>query len=141
MQFQVYLSPYLCFCLFLLEVSIYKIKVWMLVFCFFGCVSFHKQWYFYGTILYILHDFICLMSKHFVILVTSSRTSLFSWIPLLLASLLDVVANTGVVELGEKELAIYLADKSSTGKPFFRNGMCWIQSNFCFCPSVFVGSL
>jgi len=37
---------------------------------------------------------------------------------------LDVVANIGVVELGEKELAIYLADRRSTGKPFFRNGMC-----------------
>ncbi|KAK7354148.1 hypothetical protein VNO80_19606 [Phaseolus coccineus] len=40
-----------------------------------------------------------------------------------IASLLDVVANTGVVELGEKELATYLADKRSTGKPFFRNGV------------------
>ncbi|XP_057443153.1 uncharacterized protein LOC130734660 isoform X2 [Lotus japonicus] len=40
-----------------------------------------------------------------------------------IASLLDGVANIGVVELGEKELAIYLADKRSTGKPFFRNGI------------------
>ncbi|XP_027904615.1 uncharacterized protein LOC114164227 isoform X2 [Vigna unguiculata] len=40
-----------------------------------------------------------------------------------IASLLDVVANIGVVELGEKELAIYLADRRSTGKPFFRNGV------------------
>ncbi|CAJ1975311.1 unnamed protein product [Sphenostylis stenocarpa] len=39
------------------------------------------------------------------------------------ASLLDVVANIGVVELGEKDLAIYLADRRSTGKPFFRNGI------------------
>ncbi|KAG2399068.1 uncharacterized protein HKW66_Vig0084500 [Vigna angularis] len=38
-----------------------------------------------------------------------------------IASLLDDVANIGVVELGEKELAIYLADRRSTGKPFFRN--------------------
>ncbi|XP_017422826.2 uncharacterized protein LOC108332169 isoform X2 [Vigna angularis] len=40
-----------------------------------------------------------------------------------IASLLDDVANIGVVELGEKELAIYLADRRSTGKPFFRNGV------------------
>ncbi|XP_047148246.1 uncharacterized protein LOC124820564 isoform X2 [Vigna umbellata] len=40
-----------------------------------------------------------------------------------IASLLDDVANVGVVELGEKELAIYLADRRSTGKPFFRNGV------------------
>ncbi|KAK7411427.1 hypothetical protein VNO78_02860 [Psophocarpus tetragonolobus] len=40
-----------------------------------------------------------------------------------IASLLDVVANIGMVELGEKELAMYLADRRSTGKPFFRNGI------------------
>ncbi|XP_061338840.1 uncharacterized protein LOC133285601 isoform X2 [Gastrolobium bilobum] len=40
-----------------------------------------------------------------------------------IASLLDSVANIGMVELGEMELAIYLADKRSTGKPFFRNGI------------------
>lgn len=40
-----------------------------------------------------------------------------------IASLLDVFANIGMVELGEKELAIYLADRRSTGKPFFRNGI------------------
>ncbi|XP_027351211.1 uncharacterized protein LOC113862317 [Abrus precatorius] len=40
-----------------------------------------------------------------------------------IASLLDVVANTGTVELGEKELAAYLADRRSTGKPFLRNGI------------------
>ncbi|RDX74997.1 hypothetical protein CR513_45177, partial [Mucuna pruriens] len=40
-----------------------------------------------------------------------------------IASLLDVVANIGMVELGEKELAIYLTDKRSTGKPFFKNGI------------------
>ncbi|KEH33294.1 putative protein-disulfide reductase [Medicago truncatula] len=40
-----------------------------------------------------------------------------------IASLLDGFANTGVVELGEKEVAIYFADKRPTGKPFFRNGI------------------
>jgi len=43
---------------------------------------------------------------------------------LLLASLLDGFAKTGMVELGEKEVSVYFADKRSTGKPFFRNGMC-----------------
>ena len=42
---------------------------------------------------------------------------------LLLASVLDEVANIGVVDLGEKELAIYLADKRYMGKPYFRNDM------------------
>jgi hypothetical protein len=42
---------------------------------------------------------------------------------LLLGTLLDSFANTGMVELGEK-VSIYFADKRSTGKPFFRNGMC-----------------
>ncbi|KAL2340747.1 hypothetical protein Fmac_008687 [Flemingia macrophylla] len=40
-----------------------------------------------------------------------------------IASLLDAIANIGMVELGEKELAIFLADRRSTGKPFFRNGI------------------
>ncbi|XP_020213903.1 uncharacterized protein LOC109798104 isoform X2 [Cajanus cajan] len=40
-----------------------------------------------------------------------------------IASLLDPVANIGMVELGEKEHAIFLADRRSTGKPFFRNGI------------------
>ncbi|KAL4197917.1 hypothetical protein AMTRI_Chr04g190660 [Amborella trichopoda] len=40
------------------------------------------------------------------------------------AHLLDGVAETGVVELGEVELAKYLAEKSkTTGKPFFRRGL------------------
>ncbi|KAK4264169.1 hypothetical protein QN277_025380 [Acacia crassicarpa] len=40
-----------------------------------------------------------------------------------IASSLDMVANIGVVELGEIQLAAYLADKRSTGKSFFRNGI------------------
>lgn len=38
------------------------------------------------------------------------------------AALLDGVANTGVVELGDLQLAAYLAEKKPTGQPFFRNG-------------------
>ncbi|KAK3005599.1 hypothetical protein RJ639_016962 [Escallonia herrerae] len=37
--------------------------------------------------------------------------------------LLDGVANTGIVELGNVQLSTYLAEKKSTGQPFFRNGM------------------
>lgn len=37
-------------------------------------------------------------------------------------TLLDGVANTAVVELGEAQLAAYLAEKKPTGQPFFRNG-------------------
>ncbi|XP_057419341.1 uncharacterized protein LOC130713583 [Lotus japonicus] len=44
-----------------------------------------------------------------------------------IASLLDGVANSGVMELGEIEnendLAVFLADRSSTGKPLFRKGL------------------
>ncbi|KAL5077891.1 hypothetical protein RYX36_016875 [Vicia faba] len=40
-----------------------------------------------------------------------------------IASLLDAFANTGMVELGEKEVSIYFVDRRSTGKPFFRNGI------------------
>ncbi|XP_042502470.1 dnaJ homolog subfamily C member 16 [Macadamia integrifolia] len=40
-----------------------------------------------------------------------------------IAGLLDGVAGTGMVELGEVELATYLAERRSTGQPFFRNGL------------------
>lgn len=36
---------------------------------------------------------------------------------------LDGVAYTAVVELGEAQLAAYLAEKKPTGQPFFRNGL------------------
>lgn len=39
------------------------------------------------------------------------------------AALLDGVANTALVELGEIELVAHLAEKKPTGQPFFRNGM------------------
>ncbi|KAM7480047.1 hypothetical protein LguiA_028260 [Lonicera macranthoides] len=40
-----------------------------------------------------------------------------------IANLLDGVANTGMVELGDVKLATYLAEKKYTGQPFFRNGL------------------
>lgn len=39
-----------------------------------------------------------------------------------LVNLLDGVANTGTVELGDVQLAVFLAEKKSSGQPFFRNG-------------------
>lgn len=42
--------------------------------------------------------------------------------PFYVVSLLKGVANTGVVELGEVQLAVYLAEKKSSGQPFFRSG-------------------
>lgn len=41
---------------------------------------------------------------------------------LYIVSLLDGVANTGVVELGDVQLAVYLAEKKSNGQPFFHRG-------------------
>ncbi|KAK9278605.1 hypothetical protein L1049_028178 [Liquidambar formosana] len=40
-----------------------------------------------------------------------------------IATLLDGVANTGMVELGEVQLATFLAERKPTGQPFFRNGV------------------
>lgn len=40
-----------------------------------------------------------------------------------IAKLLDGVASTGMVELGEPHLPSYLAERRSTGQPFFRNGL------------------
>ncbi|KAF5942949.1 hypothetical protein HYC85_020591 [Camellia sinensis] len=37
------------------------------------------------------------------------------------ASLLDGMANTGMVELGEVQLTTYLAEKTFTGQPSFQN--------------------
>lgn len=38
-------------------------------------------------------------------------------------NLLEGIAKTGVVELGDVKLAAYLSEKRSTGQPFFRNGL------------------
>ncbi|KAK6123167.1 hypothetical protein DH2020_043069 [Rehmannia glutinosa] len=40
-----------------------------------------------------------------------------------IVTLLNGVANTGVVELGDVQLAVHLAEKKSSGQPFFRNGL------------------
>ncbi|CAL5441736.1 unnamed protein product [Camellia sinensis] len=40
-----------------------------------------------------------------------------------MASLLDGMANTGMVELGEVQLATYLFEKTFTGQPSFHNGL------------------
>ncbi|KAL2516026.1 DNAJ heat shock N-terminal domain-containing protein [Forsythia ovata] len=40
-----------------------------------------------------------------------------------IVNLLDGVANTGTIELGDVQLAAYLAEKKSSGQPFFRNGL------------------
>ncbi|KAL8465126.1 hypothetical protein ACS0TY_034575 [Phlomoides rotata] len=47
----------------------------------------------------------------------------FSTIWKRIVNLLDGVANTGMVELGDAQLAVYLAEKKSSGQPFFRNGL------------------
>ncbi|XP_077213966.1 DNAJ heat shock N-terminal domain-containing protein isoform X2 [Tasmannia lanceolata] len=53
----------------------------------------------------------------------STRCAQFSSSWKRIASLLDGVASTGMVELGESQLATYLAERRSTGQPFFRNGL------------------
>ncbi|MCL7031837.1 hypothetical protein MKW94_029295 [Papaver nudicaule] len=53
----------------------------------------------------------------------SSRAEEFFYNWKRITDLLDGVANTGMVELGEIELATYLAERTSTGQPFFRNGL------------------
>ncbi|KAL8130311.1 hypothetical protein V2J09_019466 [Rumex salicifolius] len=40
-----------------------------------------------------------------------------------IATLLGDIANTGVVEVGEVNLAAYFADKKATGQLYFRNGL------------------
>ncbi|XP_034216105.1 uncharacterized protein LOC117627906 isoform X2 [Prunus dulcis] len=40
-----------------------------------------------------------------------------------IAALLGGVANTGLLELGELQLATHLAERKPTGQPFFRNGL------------------
>ncbi|KAJ4974179.1 hypothetical protein NE237_007353 [Protea cynaroides] len=53
----------------------------------------------------------------------SSRCAQFSNDWKRIAGLLDGVAGSGMVELGEDQLAAYLAERRSTGQPFFRNGL------------------
>ncbi|KAI3907609.1 hypothetical protein MKW98_016253 [Papaver atlanticum] len=65
-------------------------------------------------------------SKGLLVQVYSSGSSrsdefLYNWKRI--TSLVDGIANTGMVELGESDLATYLAERTSTGQPFFRNGL------------------
>ncbi|KAI3894161.1 hypothetical protein MKX03_003718 [Papaver bracteatum] len=53
----------------------------------------------------------------------SSRSDKFLYNWKRITNLLYGIANTGMVELGESELATYLAERTSTGQPFFRNGL------------------
>ncbi|KAA8542456.1 hypothetical protein F0562_023408 [Nyssa sinensis] len=53
----------------------------------------------------------------------SYRCAQFSSIWKRIVTLLDGVANTGMVELGEVQVATSLAEKKSTGQFFFRNGL------------------
>ncbi|KAF3437633.1 hypothetical protein FNV43_RR20389 [Rhamnella rubrinervis] len=53
----------------------------------------------------------------------SKRCAQFSDVWKRIASLLEGVANTASVELGDFELVAYLAEKKSSRKPLFRNGL------------------
>ncbi|CAL5444879.1 unnamed protein product [Camellia sinensis] len=57
------------------------------------------------------HDFEVITSGNFLSKFENSK-----------ASLVDGMANTGMVELGEVQLATYLAEKIFTGQPSFQNG-------------------
>lgn len=46
------------------------------------------------------------------------------------AALLDGLANTGLVELGEVQVAKYLAEKTFTGQPSFPNGTFYLTNSF-----------
>ncbi|KAG7021526.1 DnaJ-like subfamily C member 16 [Cucurbita argyrosperma subsp. argyrosperma] len=53
-----------------------------------------------------------------------------------IVTLLDGVANTAVVELGEAQLAAYFAEKKPTGQLFFRNGLPSLVAFPLGCKSV-----
>lgn len=44
------------------------------------------------------------------------------------AALLEGIANTGMVELGDIQLATYLAERKPLGQFFFRHGKCYLLS-------------
>lgn len=67
-----------------------------------------------------------------VIAMFSSLNSLYAFLAfafLIADNLLHEVADTGMVELGDVQLAAYLAEKKSTQQPFFRNGMTHFSVN------------
>ncbi|KAF5204410.1 Dnaj heat shock n-terminal domain-containing protein [Thalictrum thalictroides] len=53
----------------------------------------------------------------------SKRSAQFSNSWKRIVNLLDGVGRTGMVELGEVQLAAYLAERKPTGQPFFRQGL------------------
>nr|XP_043607357.1 uncharacterized protein LOC122579285 isoform X2 [Erigeron canadensis] len=53
----------------------------------------------------------------------SSRCAQFSSLWKRIASLLDGIADTGVIDISDLKLATYLSEKKYTGAPFFRNGL------------------
>ncbi|CAL5362244.1 unnamed protein product [Camellia sinensis] len=63
------------------------------------------------------HDFEVITSGKFLSKFENSKALLIQ------TSLLDGMANTGMVELGEVQLATYLAEKTFTGQPSFQNGL------------------
>ncbi|CAL5441612.1 unnamed protein product [Camellia sinensis] len=63
------------------------------------------------------HDFEVITSGNFLSKFENSKALLIQ------SSLLDGMANTGMVELGEVQLATYLAEKTFTGQPSFQNGL------------------
>ncbi|THG12152.1 hypothetical protein TEA_003412 [Camellia sinensis var. sinensis] len=67
------------------------------------------------------HDFEVITSGKFLSKFENSKALLIQVFSI--ASLLDGMANTGMVELGEVQLATYLAEKTFTGQPSFQNGL------------------
>ncbi|KAL8244129.1 hypothetical protein R6Q59_010387 [Mikania micrantha] len=55
--------------------------------------------------------------------VGSSQCAQFSNSWKRIASLLDGIASTGMIEIGDLKLATYLSEKKYTGAPLFRNGL------------------
>ncbi|KAL3640559.1 hypothetical protein CASFOL_015527 [Castilleja foliolosa] len=53
----------------------------------------------------------------------SNHSAQFSTTWKRVVNLLDGVANTGVVELGDVQLSVYLSEKKPSGRPFFRSGI------------------
>ncbi|KAI3504671.1 hypothetical protein L1887_26318 [Cichorium endivia] len=55
--------------------------------------------------------------------VGSNQCAQFSSIWKRIASLLEGIANTGMIDISDYKLATYLSEKKYTGAPFFRNGL------------------
>ncbi|KAI3454694.1 hypothetical protein Pfo_011357 [Paulownia fortunei] len=64
----------------------------------------------------------------------SNRCAQFATTWKRIVNLLNGVANTGVVELGDVQLAVYLAEKKSSGQPFFRSDFTGLPALLAFPP-------